>query len=358
MKLSTRKEQIIEAVVDSYIKECAPISSGDIQKVYLPEVSSATIRNELASLEDMGYLAQPHTSAGRVPTAEAYRHYVEKLMPKRKLSDSELAIINKYFNKKITELDDILKATAKVITQITNLTSVAYIKNAKEAYIESVKIVRLSRDKALFVVVTNLGLIKDAVASIDSSAIDEAFFERASEFITNVLKGKSVFDATSAELYNAVIAEYKFIFEATMHILKNHAVEQSVPDIVLEGSAKLLEQPEYANLEKAKAMLELLDAKEELAPVLAGSDMSLNILISKDDELKEGLPECAIVTANYTVGGKSIGKAGVIGPIRMDYAKVISVLDHISNAINLLPNQQKNAEEIVGEIIVDKEDKK
>ncbi|MCL2847193.1 MAG: heat-inducible transcriptional repressor HrcA [Firmicutes bacterium] len=356
MKLSERKEKIIEAVVDTYIKECTPISSGDIQKSYLQDVSSATIRNELAVLEDMGYLVQPHTSSGRIPTAEAYRHYVEKLMPKRKLTKDELKIVNKYFNRKITELDEILKATAKVITQITNLTSVAYIKNAKEAFIESVKIVKLSANQALFVVVTNIGVIKDAVAHIESGDIGEEYFVRASEFITSVLRGKSVFEAaTNMALYEAVLAEYQFIFDATMHILKSHANEAVLPDIVLEGSARILEQPEYANLNKAKAMLELLDAKEELVPVLAGSDMSLNILISKDDELKEGLPECAIVTANYSVGGKSIGKAGVIGPIRMDYSKVISVLDYISKAINLMPNSERtnesDSEDIIGEVI-------
>jgi len=353
MKLSSRKEKIIEAVVDSYIKECTPISSSDIQKGYLPAVSSATIRNELAVLEDMGYLVQPHTSSGRVPTAEAYRHYVEKLMPRRKLTKEELKIVNTYFNRKITELDEILKATAKVITQITNLTSVAYIKNAKEAFIESIKIVKLTDDKALFVVITNLGVIKDAVADIEGGGIGEEYFVRASEFVSGVLMGKSVFDAaTNYKLYEDVLHEYKVIFDATMNILKSHANEAVLPDIVLEGSAKILEQPEYANLEKAKAMLELLDAKEELVPVLAGSDMSLNILISKDDELKEGLPECAIVTANYTVGGKSIGKAGVIGPIRMDYSKVISVLDYISKAINLMPNSKMaDEDDIIGEIV-------
>ena len=111
-----------------------------------------------------------------------------------------------------------------------------------------------------------------------------------------------------------------------------------ISDIVLEGSAKILEQPEYANLQKAKAMLELLDAKEELVPVHKNNDdMNLSIKIGKDNEIREGMPECAIVTASYSVNGVNIGQAGVIGPIRMDYPKVISVLDYIGKTINMLP---------------------
>ena len=117
MGISERKEKILQAVVDSYIVSCEPISSSTIRQTYLPELSSATIRNELATLEEMGYLEQPHTSAGRVPTAQAYRLYVDKLMPRRKLSKSELSIVKQYFNEKITEIDDILKNTAKVISE-------------------------------------------------------------------------------------------------------------------------------------------------------------------------------------------------------------------------------------------------
>ena len=109
-------------------------------------------------------------------------------------------------------------------------------------------------------------------------------------------------------------------------------------DIVLEGSSKILEQPEYANLQKAKAMLEFLDAKDELVPVLQNSDdMNISIKIGKDNEIRDGMPECAIVTASYNINGTAVGNAGVIGPIRMDYSKVVSVLDYISRTVQMLP---------------------
>ncbi|MDR2201885.1 MAG: heat-inducible transcriptional repressor HrcA [Clostridiales bacterium] len=341
MGLSSRKEKIIEAVVDNYINKCEPISSTEIRERHLPSLSSATIRNELAALEEMGYLVQPHTSSGRIPTAEAYRLYVEKLMPRRKLTRAELKTVKRYFNRKVTEIDDILKNTAKVISEITNLTSVAYLQNIEEAVIETVKIVKLTDTAVLIVIVTDHGILKDATASIPSGVTEE-YCADASRFSTEAFGGHRVSEIYKPKkLINRVRREYEQIFNTIVRVLKSYAHEEIVSDIVLEGSAKILEQPEYANLAKAKAMLELLDAKEELIPVLQNNDdMSLNILISKDNEIKEGMPECAIVTANYSVNGINIGKAGVIGPIRMDYPKVISVLDYIGKTINRLPEPQ------------------
>lgn len=347
MGLSGRKEKIVEAVVDSYINSCEPVSSAEIKEKHLPALSSATIRNELAALEEMGYLAKPHTSAGRIPTAEAYRLYVEKMMPRRKLTASELKTVKRYFNKKITEIDDILKNTAKVISEITNLTSVAYAPDIENSVIRNIKIVKLTPVSALIIIVTDREVLKDAVTSVPED-IPEDYFEQAGRFATSAFAGHRIYEAAEPKnIIKQVVREYEQIFNTIIKILKSYSKDEMTGDLVLEGSAKLLEQPEYANLNKAKAMLELLDTKKDLIPVLAGSDdMSLNILISKDNEIRAGMPECAIVTANYSVNGVNIGKAGVIGPIRMDYPKIVSVLDYIGQTLNQLPsNGGENGEE-------------
>lgn len=346
MAISGRKEKIIQAVVDRYIVSCEPISSAEIKENYLPELSSATIRNELAALEEMGYLAQPHTSAGRVPTAEAYRLYVDKLMPRRKLSKSELKVINSYFDHKITEIDEILRSTAKVISEITHLTSVAVIPDLNSAVVESVKIVKLTDHTALIVIVTNMGVLKDATVEV-AEELDDNYFTVAGNFITASFRGRSIGeilapDAMLAEIRN----EYETLFAAIIRIIRDYIENGGVGDIVLEGSAKILEQPEYANLEKARAMLEMLEAKKRLAPMLRSPEnVNLNIRIGRDNEIADGLPECAIVTANYSVNGVALGQAGVIGPIRMDYSKVVSVLDYIGKTLNLLPEAYSDVSE-------------
>lgn len=338
MGLTGRKEKILQAIVDGYIQNCQPVSSSEIREKHLPALSSATIRNEMAALEEMGYLTQPHTSSGRIPTAEAYRLYVEKLMPRRKLSRSELKIVKRYFNKKITELDDMLKSTAKVISEITNLTSIAYVQSNEDAVITNIRIVRITDSTALIIIVTNLGVLKDTTVSIGSGVTDE-YCDRASKFITDVFGGRKISEINKPKaIVKEVKKEYSQVFDTVLRILKNYSHDETFSDIVLEGSAKILEQPEYVNLQKAKAMLEFLDAKEELIPVLQNSDdMDISIKIGKDNELRDGMPECAIVTASYKINGMAVGNASVIGPIRMDYSKVVSVLDYLSKTVQMLP---------------------
>lgn len=338
MGLTGRKEKILQAIVDGYIENCQPVSSAEIREKHLPALSSATIRNEMAALEEMGYLTQPHTSSGRIPTAEAYRLYVEKLMPRRKLSRSELKIVKRYFNKKITELDDMLKSTAKVISEITNLTSVAYVQSNEDAVITNIRIVRITDSTALIIIVTNFGVLKDTMVNIGNGVTDE-YCDRASRFITDVFGGRKISEINKPKaIVKEIKKEYSQVFDTVMRILKNYSHDETFSDIVLEGSAKILEQPEYVNLQKAKAMLEFLDAKEELVPVLQNSDdMNISIRIGKDNELRDGMPECAIVTASYKINGMAVGNASVIGPIRMDYSKVVSVLDYLSKTVQMLP---------------------
>lgn len=337
MGLTGRKEKILQAIVDGYIENCQPVSSSEIKDNHLPMLSSATIRNEMAALEEMGYLTQPHTSSGRIPTAEAYRLYVEKLMPKRKLSRSELKIVKRYFNKKITELDDMLKCTAKVISEITNLTSVAYVQNTQDATVQNIKIVRISDSAAIIIIVTDLGVMKDSTVNIGVGVTDE-YCDRASNFVTSAFGGRKIKEIVKPRaIVKEIKKEYKQVFDTIIRIFKSYSHDDSVSDIILEGSAKILEQPEYANLQKAKAMLEFFDAKDELVPMLQNSDdMNISIKIGKDNEIRDGMPECAIVTASYNINGVT-GNAGVIGPIRMDYSKVVSVLDYLSKTVQMLP---------------------
>lgn len=342
MAISPRKEKIIQAVVDSYIVSCEPISSAQIKNDYLPELSSATIRNELAALEEMGYLEQPHTSAGRIPTAEAYKLYVNKLMPRHRLTKNELKVMNSYFDRKITEIDDMLRSTAKMISEISGLTSVAMIPDLSGAVIESVKIVKLNSTSALVIIVTNLGVLKDAKIELNSD-MPESYFVAASEFISDAFGGHTISEAVEPdELIDGVKREYENLFKAIIDILEDYVENGGVGDIVLEGSSKILDQPEYANVKKARAMLGMLEEKDRLLPMFKTQDgVDFSVRIGKENELAEGMPECAIVTMSYKVNGVSVGNAGVIGPIRMDYSKVLSVLDYVGKTLNADEEKEK-----------------
>ena len=339
MGLTERKEKIIGAVIDSYMDSCQPVSSADIQANYLPALSTATIRNELAALEEMGYLDQPHTSAGRVPTADAYRLYVEKLMPRHELTVNELEVVRKYFDDKILEIDDVLRSTAKVISEITNLAGVAYVRGIGEAVVKNIKIVKITDNLAIVIIVTDLGVLKDATVTVTGDTPEE-YFETASKFISGAFNGHTIEELCEPDaIIEQIKEEFKIVFDTIIEILKGYMSDDGKKKIVLEGGSKLLEQPKFSSVSKAKAMFKLLESKEKLAPVLGGGEVGLTINISPDNDSDT---ECAIVTANLEANGVNIGKAGVIGPLRMNYPKIISVLDYIGKTINELPVGKNN----------------
>lgn len=334
--ITPRKEKILKAVVEDYISQAEPVSSGSLHDKHLPELSSATIRNELSALEELGFLYQPHTSSGRIPTKEAYKLYVEKLMPKRKLSSNDLNLIKNEFNHQMIQLKDVLKKTARVISEVTNYTSLAFVNDISDAIIDNIKIVKLTPKSALVIVVTSLGVLKDATVNMEEE-MDDSYFDAVSKLTMQAFGGKKIHEVMKPrEAINDTLKSYKKIFDAILGILKNYYEQAGAEDFVLEGASKLLDYPEYSNISKAKSVIAMLEAKETLLPMLKSTDsVQLNISIGRDEKGDcDSLSDCAVITANYMLNGKSIGQAGVIGPLRMDYSKVVSVLDYIGKTIN------------------------
>ncbi len=340
MAISERKEKIVYAVVDSYIESCEPISSAGIRDRYLSDYSSATIRNELAALEEMGYLIQPHTSAGRIPTVAAYKLYVNKMLPRKTLSQRDVEIVHSYFNRRITEIEQVLRNTAKVISEITNLTGVAIVPSLATAVIEEIKLIKLSERTVLVVIPTNHGILKDDVTIETPNELDDEFFKEASKFITSSFRGRTLGNLIDPNTtLREVTNEYRQLFNAVMTIIREYVENSGEGEILLEGTARLLSQPEYANVKKARPMLEMLESKKKLAAMLKSNDnMPFCIKITGAEEIYDGFPECAVIKANYRINGVNIGSAGVIGPVRMDYSKIVAILDYIGKILTLLPS--------------------
>ncbi|MDR0856402.1 MAG: heat-inducible transcriptional repressor HrcA [Clostridiales bacterium] len=335
MPISPRKQKILQAVVEDYINTARAISSADVQAAHLPELSSATIRNELAALEEMGYLSQPHTSAGRVPTPAAYRLYIEQLMPARSLTAQETELIRSYFSVQVTEMRDVLKKAAKVISEITHYTAIARVAEFEDAVIENIRIVRLNADSALVIVVTDRGVLKDSTVRVANDLPDN-YFDTAAKLTLAAFRGRWLHELSAPDaIIEIAVQEFRVFFEAVLSIIAAHCAQPG-GDVLLEGVSKIFDHPEYSgSVERARQMIGLLEESEQLLPILEGTgDMRLSIDIGKQET---GLDDCAIVSARYVVDGKTIGQTGVIGPIRMNYAKVVSVLDVISRTLRGLP---------------------
>ncbi len=340
-ELSERKQQILKAVVDEYIANASPVSSGEIKSKHLTSISSATIRNELSALEEMGYLIQPHTSAGRVPSKKAYNLYVEKFLTDHPLSSGEIELIRQSFSDRFDEVQDLVKRTAKVISDVTNYTSVIVLKNITTVMLKEIKLVGLDEHSVLVIIITDSGIIRDKVITV-SDRVGDNYIAEANMLLNNIFGGKKVGEITEPEiLINSQLDRYKELYESIINILRKYS--KGDDNVYLEGQSKFLEYPDQ-DINSTKDFLAAIDTKERIAEIIEqNQDIEFSVKIGKDED--GGIEKCAVVTAKYKVHGKEIGHAGVIGPERMDYSKVMSVLSFIGKTLDQIIDGGKNGQE-------------
>ena len=333
MQLDDRKFLILQAVIDDYIMTAVPVGSRTISRKQGVSFSPATIRNEMSDLEELGYLAQPHTSAGRIPSAKAYRLYVDNLLKVAQLSREDAVRINNHLNDRVNQVEQVIHNAAQILSDITQYTSVVVAPRVDTMYIKRVQLVPISQELALMIVVTSAGIIKDAVVSIPEE-LDISHLHELSEMLTTQLRGLTISQVRQrfAEMFRD-LKENRRLLGGVLEALEKRIEAQSPGGVVVGGSANLLSYPEYADIQKAKNFLSVLESKEKLYPLLkqAGS-VEFTVRIGPENDLPE-LSECSLVTASYRVGDQIGGTLGIIGPTRMDYGKVLSVLSYMGNLI-------------------------
>lgn len=346
-ELSERKKKILHALVDLYIATGQPVSSSDIQTKYMPEVSSATIRAELSALEALGYIDQPHTSAGRVPLKAAYQMYVGDIEVQKEgaLTDAETAFIRNRFADKLGEVHDISRRAAEIISDVTNYTSFFVSNYSSNIEIDEVKLVPLKGGRALVLIVTDGGIIADKTMEIGENVKTE-YVETAAGLLNKVFAGRRLGELDKIDLDAEIKEEldgFRDIFDAVLTIIQSYMAEHSESDVVVEGALKMLDYPEYNNVEDAKNFLSVISDRGSVNELLASSEDSIefSVRIGKEDS---GVDKCAIITAAYKMGDEVVGKAGVIGPERMDYRKVIGVLDYMKKTLGAVLDNNKDEE--------------
>ena len=333
MKLSDRKKKILQIVVDDYIATAQPVSSKSITEKYMKDLSSATVRSELAGLEELGFLTQLHTSSGRVPSIEAYKLYVAELMDKSNLSLQEVGAIKDAFISRSNNLEEVVQNTVKVISDLTDYTSIGYASHNSEDEIVKLNIFRYKSNQALLLIVTENTLIRDRFINIPAEMTDLQI-EEASEIISKLFVGKKLGDIVSlGQAFKDELSSYREIFENVMLAIEDYVINNN-SDIVLEGENKILNHPEYTDSEKVKNFLSVVTSKNKLAGLLAGENDNIEVSIKIGGEGSSDMPsDCSLVTATYSASGVKIGTYGVIGPLRMDYQKVVSVLEGVGQIL-------------------------
>ena len=340
MKMSDRKKKILQIVVDEYINTAVPVSSKSITEKHLTDVSSATVRNELASLEELGYLTQFHTSGGRVPSPQAYRFYIEELMERGNLSSQDLDYIERMFSSKSHDVEYLIKSVSEVISELTDYTSVAITPHAEAETIRSLSLLPCGDGTALLVIMTSERILRDSFISIPENMGEEEL-ENASKMIGKIFAGKELGKVKEVEGEAlSDFGQYRQVMREVIDALKLYTRPRD-EDVVLTGAEKIFNHPEYEDIENVKNFLTVISSKDRLADIIEGENDEIQINVKIGSSGDSDVPDdCSVVTATYSAGGKNLGTYGVIGPIRMDYPKVITVLENVGKALEDLVNSK------------------
>ena len=331
--LDERKKKVLQAIVEEYINTAEPVSSNALISKYGLECSSATIRNEMADLEKKGLLDKMHTSSGRVPSAKGYRYYVDELLKDDNISLEEVKYISDKLETKVNEIEDLTKITASTISEITHYTTVTIGPKTDEQIIKEIKFVLLGSRMILAVIMTDTGMVKETIIKFDED-VTEKQVETINYMFNNKLKGKPI------ETINQPLEDYLYnemkgmvgVIKPIITQIKKVLFEEN--EIHLQGARKELDLPEFNSLQVAKNFMNILDEKELIADMLnSGFAEDINVYIGGEDE-KEQLKDFSVVTFKHKIGNKDMGTIGIIGPKRMDYSKVISVMKYISKKLN------------------------
>ena len=338
--LSKRKQQILRAIVDAHISHGEPVGSKYLSQSVGISASSATIRNEMAELEEMGYLIQPHTSAGRVPSVLGYRYYVDALVRQYAETKSEIDEINERLRYKLTEMDQILSEASHLASSFTDYTGIAFKTGTGKARINRFDAVYIS-SKSFHLVMTFSGnSVKSKTIILGFTITREdvqRFVETANIYLANltsdeitmptIMKLETIMGSAAALVHPAI----KAIYEAMN--------ELDTADIKVEGVNKLLKFPEYSDVSKLRDLLGVLEEKDKLLDVLSTKDMNedgINVYIGNEsDDVMGGT---TLIFKNVNLGGSRVA-VGVIGPKRMDYEKVIAMINRLTYGMDKMFDQ-------------------
>jgi heat-inducible transcriptional repressor len=334
MDMDERKIKILQAIINDYINTAEPVGSRTIAKKYGLGLSSATIRNEMADLEDMGYLEQLHSSSGRKPSDKGYRLYVDKLMQIPELSAKEEMIIkSQLIDAALYEVNKIIKQATILLSELTKLTCIVNAPSAKQSFIKSIQLINIDSSNLLSVIITDSGIIKNDVIHLKKQ-IDTDIVVKLTNILNARLKGLTV-EKINIEVINNLrndLIGYDDIFNAIIPVIYNSLNSIDTSDVYMEGTTNIFNYPEYNDIDKAKGFLSLLEDKNKIQGLL-NSNSNISIKIGREND-EESAKECSVITAVYSKENTPLGSIGVIGPTRIPYSKIISVLIKVVKEID------------------------
>ena len=332
--LDERKRQILDFIIQDYVDTAVPVGSRTITRKYNIGVSPATIRNEMSDLEALGYLEQPHVSAGRVPSVKAYRLYVDDLIAAGPEAFEPDEAAGACFSRCLTQQEDAAQSAAQALCERTRMTSLVMMPSQPGMRISTLQLISMPGNAALLVLVTDSGLVRDTVLHVRENLDPDALYA-ISRSLTEALSGRTVLEVQHMlAAYASLGGAEQRVLDGVRTLAAQLARQSSEDTVYVDGAHNILNFPEYADVQKARAFLAVMEKRRSLLDIIREDRAPVTVRIGEELALPE-LCDCSLITARFGVGGYH-GLLGVIGPVRMPYRQTVRTLTTISRSMTEL----------------------
>ncbi len=335
--LTERSRQILEAIIEDYIRTAEPVGSRSVTRRHGLTLSPATVRNVMSDLEELGFLASPHTSAGRVPTDKAFRLYVDSLLQVRAIDEEQRDEIRRHYRGQGRDVADILKETSRILSSISHYIGIVVAPRFTANIFRQIEFVKLCGRRILTILVSESGVVQNRIVESDGEIPSEDLV-RMSNYLNALLKGLSISEVKTRifqEMENDKVRYDELMSRALK--LSEQTLDEPDTEVFIEGQVNILEQPEFADVAKMKEIFRAFEEKGQLITLLdrCMDAERVNIFIGSENFLNR-MNHLSVITAPYASGRNTLGVLGVIGPTRMGYDRVIPIVDYTARMLSEL----------------------
>ncbi len=335
--ISARNREVLKAVISDYIFTAEPVSSGAIAGKYLKGLSSATVRNVMSELEEMGFLFQPHTSAGRVPTDKAFRVYVDQLMELKSLPRQEREEIRRACSSPGHEVSDLIKDVSRILSTISHHTGLAIVPKITDTVLKHIEFVKLRGNQVRVVLISQAGIVQNRLVELEEG-VKQADLDRMSSYLNQLFSGLTIKEIklrlieemrNERNLYDRLLKKALRLGEEVLGRADSEAKE-----VFIEGRSRFFEYPEFLDVERMKEIFRAFEEKSRIVHLLDKSLKAegIHIFIGCETGSSE-FNGCSLIAASYGIEGNISGSLGVIGPVRMDYSRIIPLVDYTAKLV-------------------------
>ncbi|HLO10623.1 MAG TPA: heat-inducible transcriptional repressor HrcA, partial [Pseudoneobacillus sp.] len=329
--LTDRQLLILQVIVDDFIRSAQPVGSRSLSKKEDISFSSATIRNEMADLEELGYIEKTHTSSGRVPSEKGYRYYVDHLLSPQALNQQDVSIIQSIFAEKIYEFEKIIQRSAKILSELTNYTSIVLGPATSINKLKRIQIIPLNKETAVAIFVTDTGHVENRTFSLPAS-IDVSDLEKTVNILNDRLAGVPLEDLND-KIYKEVamlLRQHIHNYDLMLHTVADSLKMPVTEKLFFGGKTNMLSQPEFHDISKIRTLLTMIDQEEWIYNLIRKDSAGIHVKIGTENNIS-AMDNCSLITATYSVGVEKLGTIAILGPTRMEYSRVIGLLQLLSN---------------------------